>query len=106
VRLQELKEKLDQGFYVENLYVMARLCKSLALDLHCPTPFFVMQQIFSGIASYWDDKPLKVEDAKLVEGELVGPLKDLVDAIETEAPDEQVNPLVNRLVRAYLFLFR
>ena len=85
---------------------MASLCKDLALDTVNPVPFFVMQHIFSNIARYWEDKPLIVEEARLVETEIVKPLKDLIDGIEANASSEQIVHLLNKVVSSYLFLFR
>ena len=106
MNLQQLREKLKQGFYVKNLYEMARLCKDLALESKSPAPFYVMQHIFSDIARYWEDKPVIVEEAKLVEVEVIKHIRSLIDAIETNAPGKQISKLLNNLVSSYLFLFR
>ena len=105
MNLQQLREKLEQGFYVNNLYAMARLCKDLALDTVNPVPFFVMQHIFLNIARYWEDKPLVVEEARLVEMEMIKPLKDLIGGIEANASSEQIVHLLNKAVSSYMFLF-
>jgi len=106
MNLQKLREKLERGFYVKNLEEMALLCKDLALDSTSPTPFFVMLHIFSNIANYWDEKPLIVEEAKLVEAEMSKPLKDLIDGIEANVSSDQIVHLLNKAVSSYLFLFR
>lgn len=103
--LQELRERLEKGFYIHNLYDMVRLCRSLALDTDSPAPFFVMQHIFFNIARYWEDKPLPVEEAKLVQSEMVKPIEDLISGIEANASSEQTLTLLNKVVLAYLFLF-
>ena len=105
MNLQQLRAKLEKGFYINNLYEMARLCKNLALDTASPVPFFVMQHIFLNIARYWEDKPLLVEEAKLVEGEMIKPLKDLIGGIEANASGEQIIHLLNKAVSSYMFLF-
>ena len=104
--LRTLREKLEKGFYVDNLYEMARLCKSMALGSNSPVPFFIMQKIFSGIADYWDDKPVSVEDAKLVEAELKEPLRHLIDALEDKAENEKIMELADKAVLSYMFLFK
>lgn len=104
--LHQLKEKLKQGFYLNNLYEMANLCKDLALGVSSPVPFFVMQHIFLNIARYWEDKPIVVEEARLVELEIAKPLEDLISGIEANASNEQILNLLNRVTTAYLFLFR
>jgi hypothetical protein len=85
---------------------MSRLCKALALESVSPAPFFIMQKIFSGIADYWDEKPVIVEEANLVQVELAKFLRELIDAIENNAKAEQVMNLTNKVVSSYLFLFR
>lgn len=105
MNLQQLREKLKKGFYVDNLYEMARLCKNLALETANPAPFFIMEQIFLGIARYWEDKPIIVEEAKLVEVEMIKPLRDLIGGIEANASSEQMFHLLNRVVSSYKFLF-
>ena len=84
---------------------MAGVCKSLALDTASPAPFFIMEHIFLDIARYWEDKPLPVEEAKLVESQLIEPLEDLIDGIVANASSEEVFNLLNRVVSAYLIAF-
>lgn len=105
MRLQKLKEKLEQGFYVNNLYEMSALCKNLALDTDNPAPLFVMQHIFLDIAKYWEDRPVIVEEAKLVETEMMKPLKDLISGIEANASSEQIIHLINKAISSYKFFF-
>lgn len=105
MNLQQLREKLEQGFYVNNLYEMASHCKNLALDTANPVPFFVMEQVFLGIARHWEDKPLIVEEAKLVELEMIKPLKNLIGGIEANASSEQIVHFLNKVVSSYMFFF-
>ena len=106
MNLQQLREKLEKEFYVNNLYEMARLCKALALDAANPASFFVMWHIFSEIAWHWEDKPLSVEEAKFVQVEIAKTIMDIIDAIEEDASGEQMNQLLNKAVSSCLFLFR
>ena len=105
MNLRLLQEKLEKGFYVDNLYEMARLCKNLALETVNPAPFFVMRHIFLGIAKYWEDRPVIVEEAKLVETEMIKPLKDVIGGIETNASSEQMFHFLNKAVSSYMFFF-
>lgn len=105
MNLQQLRERLAKGFYIDNLYEMVHLCRSLALDTHSPAPFFVMQHIFFNIARYWEDKPIIVEEARLVELEMAKPLEDLISGIEANASNEQILNLLNKVISDYLFLF-
>lgn len=103
--LQQLRENLEKGFYLDNLYEMARLCKSLALDTTSPAPFFFMAHIFLDIARQWEDKPLVVEEAKVVESKITKPLEELIEGIATNASSEEIFTLLNRVVSAYLVSF-
>jgi len=103
--LQQFRERLRQGLYLHNLYEMAQLCKTLALDTIHPVPFFVMEHIFLDIARHWEDKPLPVEEAKLVESKMIKPLEELVEGIEANASSEEAFNLLNRVVSAYLISF-
>ena len=85
---------------------MSRICRDMALESNSPAPFFIMQKIFSGIAGYWDERPVIVEEAKLVEAEMVKPLRELIDAIEGEASGERIKKLLDKAVSSYLFLFK
>lgn len=105
MNLQQLREKLGRGFYVDNLYEIARLCRSLALETDYPASFFIMEQIFKNIAKYWEDKPIIVEEAKLVENEIVKPVNDLIDGIEANASSEQIIELLNKTISSYMFHF-
>jgi len=64
-----------------------------------------MQHIFSDIARYWEDKPLIVEEAKLVEVEMAKTLRGLIGGIEANASSEQIVHLLNKAVSSYMFLF-
>ena len=105
MNLQELRGKLEKGFYLDNLYEMARLCRHLALDTTSPAPFFIMEHIFLDIARHWEGKPLLVEDAKLVEQKMIESLEDLTESLEREAPSEEELNLLNGAVSAYLIAF-
>lgn len=106
MNLQPLKEKLEQGFYIRNLREMARLCHDMALESDKPAPFFIMKMIFVGIADHWEQEPVNVEDAKLVQDESVIRIKKLIDALESSVSEEEVMALSNDMVSSYLFLFR
>lgn len=103
--LQQLRENLKKGFYVDNLYEMSHLCRNLALDTASPTPFFVMQYIFSNIARNWEDRPVTVEEAKLVESKMTEPLENLIEGIIADASSAEMFDLLNNVVSAY-FLSR
>lgn len=99
--LQELRERLAKGFYVDNLYELARVCKKLSLDTSSPAVFFIMESIFLNVARNWEDRPLPDEEALQVESKLMTPLKELVGALEEDSTNEEVLELLNEVVSAY-----
>ena len=105
MNLQKLRERLEKGFYLDNLYELAHLCRNLALDTTSPAPFFIMEHIFLDIARSWEDKPLPVEEAKLVGSKLIEPLEYLIEGIEADASGEEVLNLLDSVVSAYLISF-
>jgi len=100
--LQQLQEKLEKGFYLDNLYEMAHLCKTLASDTIYPAAFFVMWDIFLDIARRWEERALPVEEAKRVERKMTKPFGDLIEGIERNASSEEILDLLNTLVSTYL----
>ncbi|GAF91472.1 unnamed protein product, partial [marine sediment metagenome] len=50
----------------------------------------------------WEETPLTVEKARMVELNLVTPLEDLVEGIEEFASSEEMINLLNRLIFTYL----
>ena len=103
--LPQLREKLEKGFYLDNLYEMARLCKNLALDTIYLVPFFIMERVFLDIARHWEERALPVEEAKQVEWKMTEPLGDLIEGIERNASSEEVLDLLNTVVSSYLVCF-
>jgi len=104
-KIQRIKERLEQGFFIDNLNEMIHLCDEMALGSKKPAPLFILKKILWGVVNYWDQVPVTVEDGKLVEGELKKHIKNLLDAIESDMPAEKVLDRMNEVVSSYLFLF-
>lgn len=104
MNLEQLKQSLQNEFYVDNLFGLADICRKLALECNTPTPFFVMGQIFSNIAQNWDDKPLSVEFAAKIKSELMTPINHIIKIIELEGSEQQIFYWVNNLIVSYLTL--
>lgn len=100
--LQQLRDKLREGLYLDNLWQLARLSKDLAMDDPYPLPFFVMRQVFLEIARNWEDRPLPVEEANLVRSTISKPLEDLIEAIEAGVSKEELFDVLNEFVSAFL----
>lgn len=100
--LQQLRDKLKEGLYLNNLRQLAHICKNLAMDDPYPLPFFVMRQVFLEIARNWEERPLPVEEANYVRSKITKPLEDLIDAIETGVSKEELFDLLNEFVLASL----
>ena len=106
MRLQILREKLKKEFYVDNLYEIAYLCRSLALDRGSPAPFLLLEHIFQDMARRWEDVPLTVEEAARVKSKMIEPLEELVEGLEADAPAGEILDLLNGVVSAYLIYFK
>jgi len=104
VRLQILREKLKKEFYVDNLYEIAYLCRSLALDTGSPAPFFLLEHIFEDMARRWEDVPLTVEEAQSAKSKMIEPLEDLIERIDANASSEEIFNLLNQVVSAYYLI--
>jgi hypothetical protein len=61
-----------------------------------------MQHVFLGIAKNWEDRPLPVEEAKLVENKMMEPLIHLVKAISLNASNETIYNILDNIVATYL----
>ena len=57
------------------------------------------------IARHWEDRPLPVEEAKLVELKMTKPLGDLIEGIATNVSTGELLKLLNKVVSAYLASF-
>jgi hypothetical protein len=99
---QQLQDRLEKGFYVDNLYVMAGLCKTLALNSDYPVPFFVMQQVLLEVAKDWEDRPLPVDEAKLTENKIRDSLVHLIQAIRLNVSNETIYNILNNIVSIHL----
>ena len=100
--LQQLRDKLKEGLYLNNLWELARLSGNLAMDTPHPLPFFVMRQVFLEIATNWDERPLPVDEANLVRSKITKPLEDVIEAIEADVSKEELFDLLNKFVSGYL----
>ncbi len=72
---------------VDNLWKIARAADafSRATDVKQPTALRTLAEISERLARRWDDIPLPVENAELVDAHLVSRLLALVDAADAEA---------------------
>lgn len=103
---QQLQDRLEKDFYVDNLYVMSGLCKTLALNIGYSVPFFVLRQVFLGIAKDWEDRPLTVEEAKSTEHKIKDCIIQLLHAVNLDASRETIYNILNDLVSIYLTIVR
>lgn len=100
--LQQLQDSLEKGFYVDNLYLRANLCKTLALESDYPALFFVTQQVLLEIARDWEGRPLTVDEAKSKEGKIIEPLRHAVKAIRLNASKETLYCILDDIVITHL----
>ena len=98
--LQLFKEKLDKGFFVQNLFEMARICESLMKDTFASPTFYILRSIFLDIARDWNDRALSVEEATEVENELKAPIREALEGLETHRSKEALFESLAKLVAA------
>jgi len=65
-----------------------------------------MEHVFLDTARHWDDRPVIVEDAKLVEEKMTRPLENLIEVLEADATSEEIFSILNEVVSAYLISFK
>jgi len=100
--LKLLRDKLMQGFYVDNLYEMSSLCTKLSSRPDMRVPMFVLSVIFRGIAADWDERPIEVEYARDIEMKLLAPVKAMIEAIEDKKRPHEIYVLLDGLIQEFL----
>lgn len=98
--LQLLEEKLDKGFFVQNLYDMARICENLMEDTFGGPAFYILRRIFLDIARDWNDRAVSVDEAAEVENKLEAPIRQLIAVLETRRSKEALFESLAKLVVA------
>ena len=106
MNVQPLRDMLGKGLYLDNLWELARVCRSLAMDASHPLPFFVMRQVFLEIANNWDERPLPVEEATYIGSKIAKPLEDLLVGLECGASAAELFDLLDAFVSARLVALR
>lgn len=98
--LQLLREKLSKGFYEDNLYEMASICKRLTEDhVHAPA-FYILRSLFLDIALDWHGRAIPVEEAIRVQQTLEMPLKEVLEALQGACSKESLFDSLAKLVAA------
>ncbi len=93
-----LQQELNKGLCVNNLKEMARVCYDLAIAEDSPTPFYVLHNILSDIASHWDERPLLTKEAERVEAELLPHIRSVVQGLMNGASKEEIYSRLDTLI--------
>jgi hypothetical protein len=101
--IQQARQKLDLGLYVENLRNLANLFRQMALSTEWASACFVLSEVADSMATRWEGMPIEVSEARAIE-ERLRPL--FLEALSLmEATDNQMLPKVlDRIVVALLKL--
>jgi hypothetical protein len=98
--LQLLKEKLDKGFFVRNLFEMAKICENLMKDNSTSPVFYILRSIFLDIAKDWDDRTLPVKKALEIENKLKITIRATLDELDTHKSRQALFESMVKLVAA------
>ena len=95
-----LKDNLNKGFFVDNLYEMSRLCDRLAKDSPDAPVFYVLRSVFLDFAEDWDDRPLLEDKATQVQQIVETPIRNVIEGLDKKKSKEVLFDLLTKLVDA------
>lgn len=98
--IQEARQKLELGFYVNNLYALAKLFNDMSVSTGWRSAAFILSEVAITIANTWDDRPLPTSEATAVERKMRPLFLAVLDTIERNASLEEVITSLDQLVLA------
>lgn len=98
--LSDLKDYLNKGFFVENLYEMSRLCDRLAKDSPDAPVFYILHSVFLDFAEDWDDRPLPTDEVIQVQQIIETPIRNVIEGVEKKESKEVLFDLLTTLIDA------
>lgn len=98
----ELKRRLSQGFYPDNLRTVAILCEEASWQADNLVGLFLISHIFWWLDDYWRERPMTSEAAKRMK-EIIEPpiIRYFDDAASGLAPQDELSRL-NEMARSFL----
>jgi len=98
---EKLKEGINKGFYLRNLYELAELCRKIGPKTKIPLVLFTFRGIFLGLSSKWEGNPLEVEEEKEVRLALINPMLEIITLMEGIEQPGEIFVKLNELVIRY-----
>jgi hypothetical protein len=104
--LAELKRRLDQGFYRDNIEAVAYLADEAALQSSRPLPLYVISQVLTELVEVWPEQGIPTAALELAKKKIHRPIDAyLKQASTSELSADQEGALLNDMVRGCLAWF-
>ncbi|MDP3954885.1 MAG: hypothetical protein Q8Q15_00800, partial [bacterium] len=97
------KEKIKEGLFVnlDHLQEIGRLSHDLSQDTGDYLVFRTLSQICREFCRYWEEEPLTVEDAQLIDTSMRDSMISLIEITDGSGPAIEIMESLNTLVLAY-----
>lgn len=96
-KLEELRELLKKGLYLQNLYMMTSLCAELAKVSKIPLPYYFLKSVFLDITQRWEGEALPADKADVSQSFLLPEINNLIKLIEDDASKEALFDAMNEI---------
>ena len=104
VMIQDIRGKLEHGFYINNLIDMAEQFQELSLSSEWSSTCFLMNQVLLYIAQKCDVHPLLTQQVLRIETEMKPSILALLDNLENAPTAEQIKSDLDQIVTKLLGL--
>lgn len=102
--LQDIHEKVNHGFYIDNLKYMAEQFLKLSLSNGWSSTCFLMNQIFLYLAQVCDVHPLPTQIVLRIEKQMKTSVLALLDDLDSHPTVEQIKSDSDQIVKKLLDL--
>ncbi len=102
--ISEVRQKLELGFFVNNLKDIGRLLHKMSLATYLPSACFVLCQAALIIAYSWDERPVTSEEVHSVETRMKPLFLACLEAMGRRVPPDELERCLDQLVLALLAL--
>ena len=102
----KIKELLEDGLFVNNLRKIEEVAWEAVKHGQSKFPSYIVYKISGGLANYWDDIPLSVDEFKRVDDALRPPMRVLIDAVLSNASQAEIVASVEALIKMHVDTFR
>ena len=96
--VQHAREKLNEGFYVNNLRYLVTLLQESSLWMRWPTACFVLRAVASDIIYDWDKSPVTSAEVDRVGALLQPSFHRVLDSMSEDVEPERLYAALDHLV--------